>query len=138
MNQENMNKEEQMKLQMLDMQARELVEQIDKTEQSLMELEYVKNALEDLTSCLHYSDDWIPKNNDNWDDIYDDPKVEAVPGTATHRLKHGRLEDGYNKVCTVCCCCCCYYDSNRFLTTFFPSSSLLSSDGKQLLILGDG
>ena len=65
-----------------------------------------KNALEDLTVCLHYSDDW--ECNDNWEDIYDDPKVEADPGTASHRLKHGRLEDGYNKVCTVCCCCCCY------------------------------
>jgi hypothetical protein len=33
--------------------------------------------------------------------VHPDPKVEAAPGTANHRLKHGRLEDGYNKVCTV-------------------------------------
>jgi len=45
-----------------------------------------KNALEDLTTCLHYSDDWDPKDDGVWDDIYDDPKVVAVPGTATHRL----------------------------------------------------
>jgi hypothetical protein len=29
------------------------------------------NALEDLTVCLHYSDDW--ECTDNWDDIYDGP-----------------------------------------------------------------
>jgi hypothetical protein len=80
-----------------------------------------KNAMEDLTGCLHYSDDWDIMGEGDWDDIYDDPKVIADPFTASHRLKHGRLEDGYNKVCTVCCCCCCYYDSNRFLITFFPS-----------------
>jgi hypothetical protein len=98
-----------------------------------------KNALEDLTSCLHYSDDWVPKNNDNWDDVYDDPKVVAEQSTASHRLKHGQLEDGYIKVCAVCCCCCCYYDSNRFLITFFPSFlSLLSSGGKLLSILENG
>jgi hypothetical protein len=79
-----------------------------------------KNAMEDLTSCLHYSDDWELMGDGIWSDTYDDPKVIADPFTAVHRLKHGRLEDGYNKVCTVCCCCCCYYDSNRFLTTFFP------------------
>ena len=42
-----------------------------------------KGALEDLTSCLYYSD--------NWDST-----------TAIHQLKHGwleDLEDGYNKVC---------------------------------------
>ena len=36
-----------------------------------------------------------------WDDIYDDPKVVADPSTtAIHQLKHGRLEDGYYKVCS--------------------------------------
>jgi hypothetical protein len=68
-----------------------------------------RNALENLTVCLHYSDDW--ECTDNWDDIYDDPKVEADASRATHQLKHGILEDAYNKVCTVvccCCCCCCY------------------------------
>ena len=68
-----------------------------------------KSALQDLTACLHYSDDWDPKENGVWDDIYDDPKVVADPSTASHRLKHGRLEDGYNKVCNVYCCCCYYY-----------------------------
>jgi hypothetical protein len=67
-----------------------------------------KSALEDLTACLHYSDDWDPKDDGVWDDIYKDAKVEADPSTAPHRLKHGRLEDGYNKVYTVVCCCCCY------------------------------
>ena len=58
-----------------------------------------KGALEDLTACLHYSDDW--ESDGDWDDIYDDIKVEADPSTASHRTKHGRLEDGYNKVCNV-------------------------------------
>ena len=57
-----------------------------------------KNALEDLTGCLHYSDDWEVMGDYNWEDIYDDVKVAANPSTATHRLKHGILEDGYNKV----------------------------------------
>jgi hypothetical protein len=60
-----------------------------------------KNAMEDLTSCLHYSDDWELMGNDIWSDTYDDPRVIADPFTAVHRLKHGRLEDGYNKVCSV-------------------------------------
>jgi hypothetical protein len=32
----------------------------------------------------------------NWDDIYDDPKVEADASMASHRVKHGILEDEYN------------------------------------------
>jgi hypothetical protein len=48
-----------------------------------------KGALEDLTACLHYSDDWDPKDNGVWDDIYDDAKVITLPLTALHRLKHG-------------------------------------------------
>jgi hypothetical protein len=60
-----------------------------------------KSAMEDLTGCLHYSDDWEPMGDDNWDDVYDYPKVEADPSTASHQLMHGILEDGYNKVCNV-------------------------------------
>jgi len=33
-----------------------------------------KNCLEDLTSCLHYSDDW--ECDGNWDDIYLDPRLK--------------------------------------------------------------
>jgi hypothetical protein len=60
-----------------------------------------KGALEDLTTCLHYSDDWEVDEDQNWEDTYDDVKVEAAASTASHRLKHGRLEDGYNKVSNV-------------------------------------
>jgi hypothetical protein len=57
-----------------------------------------KNAMEDLTGCLHYSDDWELMEDGIWSDTYDDHKVVvADPFTATHWLKHGRLEDGYNK-----------------------------------------
>jgi hypothetical protein len=48
-----------------------------------------RNALEDLTACLHYSDDW--ESDGNWNDIYVDVKVKADESTASHRLKHGRL-----------------------------------------------
>ena len=48
-----------------------------------------KNEPKDFTSCLRYSDNCDPKNNDNWDDIHDDPKVVAPPSTASHQLKHG-------------------------------------------------
>jgi hypothetical protein len=56
-----------------------------------------KKALEDLTGCLHYSDDWELMGAPNWDDIYDNPKVEADTSMVSHRVKHGILEDGYNK-----------------------------------------
>jgi hypothetical protein len=69
-----------------------------------------KNSMEDLTGCLHYSDNWELMGDGIWSDTYSDPKVVVDPFTASHQLKHGRLEDGYNKVCAVvCCCCCCYY-----------------------------
>jgi hypothetical protein len=90
------------------------IEQIFSTREILdavpsIQASMTKGALQDLTTCLHYSDDWDPKDDDRpWDDIYKDAKVVAEEGTASHRLKHGRLEDGYNKVCTVVCCCCCY------------------------------
>jgi hypothetical protein len=48
-----------------------------------------KNELEDLTGCLHYSDDWELIGGGDWDDTYDDPQVAAAPSTASHRLKHG-------------------------------------------------
>jgi hypothetical protein len=56
-----------------------------------------KGAIQDLTTCLHYSDNWDPKENGIWDDIYDDVKMVNPPSTASHQLKHGRLEDAYNK-----------------------------------------
>ena len=60
-----------------------------------VQMSMTKNALEDLTACLHYSDDW--ESADDWDDTYPDAKVQADESTAAHRLKHGLLEDGYNK-----------------------------------------
>jgi len=41
-----------------------------------------KNALGDLTACLHYSDDWNVLDDEEWDDIYDTAKVEAGESTA--------------------------------------------------------
>ena len=68
-----------------------------------------KSALEDLTACLHYSDDWECDDGD-WDDSYDDANVEADPSTtASHRLKPGLLKDWYNKVC-------------MYVVVVFPSS----------------
>jgi hypothetical protein len=48
-----------------------------------------KHCLEDLTAYLHYSDDWEVMGGGDWDNIYPDPQVEAEPGTASFRLKHG-------------------------------------------------
>jgi hypothetical protein len=42
------------------------------------------NAMEDLTSCLHNSDDWELMGDVVWADIYPDPKVEADESTAVH------------------------------------------------------
>jgi hypothetical protein len=72
--------------------TREMLDDVPSIQASM-----TKGALEDLTICLHYSDDWDPEDDGVWDDIYDDAKVVAPPSTASHRLKHGRLEDGYNK-----------------------------------------
>jgi hypothetical protein len=44
-----------------------------------------KGVLEDLTTCLHYSNNWDPEDSGIWDDIYNDPKVVAHQSTATHR-----------------------------------------------------
>ena len=43
--------------------------------------------LEDLPACLHYSDDWDVLNDEDWEDTYDDPKVEADVSTATNSYK---------------------------------------------------
>jgi hypothetical protein len=75
-----------------------------------IQVSMTKNAyLEEMTGCLHCNDDWELMGDGVWADTYIDAKVEADSSTASHRLKHGRLEDGYNKVCTVVCCCCCCY-----------------------------
>jgi hypothetical protein len=72
--------------------TREILDDVPSIQASM-----TKGALEDLTTCLHYSDDWDPKVDGVLDDIYGDDKVVADEGTVPHRLKHGRLEDRYNK-----------------------------------------
>jgi hypothetical protein len=59
-----------------------------------------KYALKDLTGCLHYSDDWDFK----WDVVIGMIYTMTLRllllhplCTASHRLKHGQLEDAYNK-----------------------------------------
>jgi hypothetical protein len=80
-----------------------------------------KNCLEDLTACLHYSDDWEIDDDEDWDDIYPCPQVEVEPGIAHHRLRYGRLEDGYSKVCTVLLLMLLLFESNlNFIPSFFP------------------
>jgi hypothetical protein len=49
-----------------------------------IEASMTKGALEDLTTCLHYSDDWDPEDDVVWDDIYDDLKVVPPSSTASH------------------------------------------------------
>jgi hypothetical protein len=75
--------------------TRDIVDAVPLIQESM-----TKNCLEDLTACLHYSDDWDIDEDNDWGDVYPDPQVEAELGTANHWLKHGWLEDGYNKVCT--------------------------------------
>ena len=98
-----------------------------------------KGALEDLTTCLHYSDDWDVDEDQNWEDTYDDVKVEAAASTASHRLKHGRLEDGYNKVCTVLLLLLLLLFESilNSLSSFLPSFLPLRG-GKLLLTLASG
>ena len=55
----------------------------------LIQAAMTEDALEDSTTCLHYSNNWDPKDDGVWEGIYDDPKAVADPSTATHRLKHG-------------------------------------------------
>jgi hypothetical protein len=35
----------------------------------LIQAAMTKGALQDLTTCLHYSDDWDPDDDGVWDDI---------------------------------------------------------------------
>jgi hypothetical protein len=53
-----------------------------------------KNAMQDLSRCLHFADDW---NDDDWTNEYFDSKDEAKEDTAQHRKKFALLEDAYNK-----------------------------------------
>ena len=78
-----------------------------------------KNALEDMTSCLHYSDDWDPMGDLDWDEVYDDPKVIAPPHTARHRVKHGILEDCYIQVCKLLLLLLLCFESITNLPSFF-------------------
>jgi hypothetical protein len=50
----------------------------------LIQAAMTKVALEDLTTCLHYSYDWELEGSGDWDDTYDDPKVVADTLTASH------------------------------------------------------
>ena len=116
--------------------TREIMDAVPSIRESM-----TKSCLEDLTTCLHYSDDWDPECGSDWDDIYDDPKVPAPPGTAKHRLKHGLLEDGYNKVCTVVVVVVVVVVLNRLLTHTFLLLLLLlllSRGGKLLSTLASG
>jgi len=44
-----------------------------------------KGALEDLTTCLHYSDDWEIDDDQNWDDIYKDVWVVFASDSLSNR-----------------------------------------------------
>jgi hypothetical protein len=52
--------------------TRELLDAVPSIQASM-----TKGTLEDLTTCLHYSDDWEPEDDGVWDDIYGDDKVVA-------------------------------------------------------------
>jgi hypothetical protein len=56
---------------------REILEAVPSTQAAM-----TKGALEDLTTCLHYSNDWDPEDDGVWDDIYNDPKVVAPTSLA--------------------------------------------------------
>jgi hypothetical protein len=61
-----------------------------------------KNAIEDLTSCLHYSDDWELMGDGIWGDTYADPRVIADPFTAMHQLKHSQWKMGIIRYVLQC------------------------------------
>ena len=53
----------------------------------------LKNAFEDIYSCLHFNGDW--DNGEEWeDDTYTDRKMCSPDGTAHHRQKFTMFEDG--------------------------------------------
>jgi len=55
------------------------------------------DAMKDLTRCLHYTDDWDLEEDDQWETLYTDPKIEAHDATAEHRRKFSMVEDAYNR-----------------------------------------
>jgi prefoldin alpha subunit len=56
-------KEKQMELQMLDMQARQISEQLEKIDSSIMEIEYLKNSLGELKTFKEGVDVLAPVGN---------------------------------------------------------------------------
>ena len=41
------------------------------------------NAMYDMNGCMHFTDDWMEDDDEEWDDIYPDPRVES-PETTKH------------------------------------------------------
>ena len=70
-------------------------------------VEVIKNcmpqdAMKELTRCLHFADDWEQGDDEEWDTIYSDVKVQADENTASHRKNFSLLEDMYNKRWQAC------------------------------------
>jgi hypothetical protein len=63
----------------------------------LMKESMPRDAYEDMTRCLHFVDDWIDDDDEDWNSIYTDEKYDVHPDSATHRKKHGGLEDFFWK-----------------------------------------
>ena len=56
-----------------------------------------QSAMEDLSRCLHFADDWEDEEDEEWEQKYGDIKEEAVDTTARHRKKFSMVEDAYNR-----------------------------------------
>ena len=56
-----------------------------------------QSAMEDLSRCLHFADDWEDAEDEEWEQKYNDIKEEAVDTTARHRKKFSMVEDAYNR-----------------------------------------
>jgi len=67
--------------------TREIFDAVPSVKESM-----TKNAMEDLTACLHYSDDWEVMGDGEWEDMYDDPKVEADVSTVLNFWRPERAQ----------------------------------------------
>ena len=45
------------------------------------------DAMKDLTRCLHYTNDWDLEEDNQWETLYTNPKIEAHNETRDHREK---------------------------------------------------
>ena len=54
------------------------------------------DAMYDMNRFMHFTDNWMEGDEEDWDAIYPDPRVDS-PETTKHRIKFCLIEDAFNE-----------------------------------------